>query len=68
MMYLAQAVTIDPTQSANINAAVGSIPTTASSFVLVNLQNAMPFILLLLGIGVAYFVITWGIHKAKGHL
>lgn len=53
----AQVVTLDPTQAANISSATGSIPTTASSFVLSSFQAALPYILLLVGLFVAYRII-----------
>lgn len=53
----AQAVTLDATQSADISSATGSIPTTAASFILSSFQAVLPYILLLVGLFVAYRII-----------
>lgn len=53
----AQVVTLDPTEAANISSATGSIPTTAASFILSSFQSVLPYILLLVGLFVAYRII-----------
>lgn len=61
---IAQAVTLDPTQAANINAAVGSIPTAASSEVFAIFPVVMPYILLIVVLGIAFYLVKLLMRKA----
>lgn len=61
---IAQAVTLDPTQAANINAAVGSIPTAASSEVFAIFPVVMPYILLVVVLGLAFYFVKLFMKKA----
>lgn len=62
----AQVVTLDPTQAGNISSATGSIPTTAASFILSSFQSVLPYILLIVGLFVAYRIIMHFV-KRGGH-
>ena len=60
----AQAVTIDPTDAANLNAAVGSIPTAAKGEVFAIFPVVMPYILLIITLTVAFFLVKSFMRKA----
>jgi len=64
----AQEVTLDATTAANVNAAAKSIPDTGISFIMANVQNSLPFILTMVGIGLAIYIVSKLLHKGKGHL
>lgn len=58
----AQEVTIDPTQQANLNSALKSIPDTATSQVFAIFPTVLPYILLLVALGIGLFVIRLLMH------
>jgi len=58
----AQEVTIDPTQQANLNLALKSIPDTATAQVLAIFPVVLPYILLLVAIGIGLFIIRLLMH------
>ena len=61
----AQQITLAPTDQANITGAVSSLPNTAYQEVLPILEASLPYVLFIVALGVAFFIVRKVMHHAR---